>query len=85
MTESSIKRIIRKVIASIADECNEELVEAKTMFGDKIKEHFVSPVIQKVYKDMFPYVCAVSAVLVITLVLCLMLMIMIITRGVLMK
>lgn len=85
MTDSSVKRILRGLMKSIADECDEELVEAKTLFGDKIKEHLVSPVLQKVYKDLFPYVCAVAAVLVITLVFVLLMMFMILTRGLLMR
>lgn len=81
MAETSIKRILRGVIKSIADECDEEFVEAGTMFGDKIKEHLVAPVLQKVYKDLFPYVCAVAAVLVIILVFVLLMMLMLLTRG----
>jgi len=79
--ESSLKRIIRGLMKSIADECDEEFIQAQTVFGDKIKEHLVSPVLQKVYKDLFPYVCAVSAVLVIILVFVLMLMFVVLTRG----
>ena len=81
--DSSVKRILRGLMKSIADECDEELVEAKALFGNKINEHLVSPVLQKVYRDLFPYVCAVAAVLVIILVFVIMMMCMIITRGLL--
>ena len=84
-TESSLKRILRGLMKSIADECDEEFMEARSMFGDKIKEHLVAPVLQKVYKDLFPYVCAVAAVLIIILVFVLLLMFMILTRGLLMR
>lgn len=84
-TESSLKRIVRGLMKSIAEECNEEFMEAQTMFGDKIQEHLVAPVLQKVYKDLFPYVCAVAAVLVIILVFVLLMMFMILTRGMLLR
>lgn len=84
-SDSSLKRIIRGLMKSIANECDEEFMEAQTMFGDKIKEHLVAPVLQKVYKDMFPYVCAVAAVLIIILVFVLLLMFLVMTRGLLMR
>lgn len=85
MIESSVKKILRGLMKSIADECDEEFVEVKTLFGDKIKEHLVSPVLQKVYKDLFPYVCAVAAVLIIILVFVLLMMFIILTRGLLLR
>lgn len=85
MAETSVKRIIRGLMKSIADECDQEFVEAKTLFGDKIKEHLVSPVLQKVYKDLFPYVCAVAGVLIIILIFVILMMFMILTRGLLMR
>lgn len=82
---SSFKRIVRNVLKSIIEECDSEFDEAKTMFGNKINEHLVSPVLQKVYKDLFPYVCAVIAVLVIILVFVLLMMFTILTRGLLVR
>ena len=80
-TESSLKRILRGVMKSIADECDQELVEARALFGDKINEHLVSPVLQKVYKDLFPYVCAVAAVLVFTLVFVVLMLFIVVVRA----
>lgn len=84
-TESSVKRILKSLMKSIADECDEEFVQAQSMFGAKITERLVAPVLQKVYKDMFPYVCAVAAVLIIILVFVLVMMFMILSRGLLMR
>mgnify|MGYP006889506309 CR=1 FL=1 len=77
----NLRRILRDVLRSIAAECDSELVEARALFGDKINQHLVSPVLQKVYKDLFPYVCAVAAVLVIILVFVLMVMFVVLSRG----
>ena len=82
MAESSLRRILRSVIRSVAEECDEELLEARTLFGNKIKEHLVSPVLQQVYKDLLPYVCAGAAVLIVILVLALLAMFVIVTRCV---
>lgn len=78
---SSLKKIMKSVIESIANECDAEMCEAKLIFSNTIREHLVSPVLQKVYKDLFPYVCAVAIVLIIILVFVLLLMFIIITRG----
>lgn len=83
--ESSLKRILRGLIKSLASECDEEIMEAQSLFGNKIKEHLVSPVLQKVYKDLFPYVCAVAAVLIIILIFVLLMMFLIMSRGMLLR
>jgi hypothetical protein len=80
---SGLKRLILSLVESIANECDAEMCEAKTMFGNTIREHLVSPVLQKVYKDLFPYVCAIVVVLIVILVFVLLIMFLVITKGLL--
>ncbi|AUF82388.1 hypothetical protein TetV_296 [Tetraselmis virus 1] len=82
-SSSSFKKIIKSIVESIANECDAEMSEAKLVFGNTIREHLVSPVLQKVYKDLFPYVCAVVVVLIIILIFVLLLMFLLLTRGLL--
>lgn len=76
--ESSFKKLLSSILKSINDE---ELCEARQQFSETFRDQLVSPVIEKVYKDLFPYVCAVAAVLIIILVFVLMMMFFMITRG----
>nr|WRJ70023.1 hypothetical protein TetV2_00578 [Oceanusvirus sp.] len=82
-SSSGLKRLIRSLVESIANECDAEMCEAKTVFGNTIREHLVSPVLQKVYKDLFPYGCAIVIVLFIILIFVLLIMFMVITKGLL--
>jgi hypothetical protein len=79
--DSSMRVILKSIMKSIAEECDAEILEAKTLFGNKINQHLVSPVLQKIYKDLFPYVCAVAIVLLIILIFVLLLMFVVVTQG----
>ena len=72
-TDSSMRRVLRSLMQSIMHECDSEFGEAKLAFRETIREHLVSPVLQKVYKDLFPYVCALVVVLTVILVFVLLL------------
>lgn len=81
--DSSLRKILKSILKSICEECDAEILEAKALFGNKINQHLVAPVLQKVYKDLFPYVCAVAAILLVILVFVLLLMFVVVTKGLL--
>ena len=82
--DPAIRKIIKNVLKSVMEECDAELLEAKALFETKINQHLVLPALRQVYKDLFPYVCAVAAILIVILIFVLLMMFLVVTKGILM-
>ena len=61
-----VKLLAGKVITMVSDELK------KTEMQQMIKDSIINPITQMIYKDLYPYVIALSITIMMILVLCLL-------------